>query len=273
MVAFEGFQILDPTGPLEVFASANRALSARDAYSTEVVTADGGTVRASCGLEVGVDRRLDACQGPIDTVVVVGGEGTCDAVADERLVRWVQVAARRSRRVASVCTGAFVLACAGLLDGRHATTHWSRCELLAQLFPAVIVEPDPIFVRDGDVWTSAGVTAGMDLFDCVLPTRNARNGWLFTRYGDIKIRNARYTNDTRPLDATCRCYACTNFTRAYLHHLQKVNEILGARLNTIHNLHYYQTLMRELREAISRGKLADYAAAFREDRRKLAQTG
>ena len=116
------------------------------------------------------------------------------------------------------------------------------------------------------------VAAGIDMFDCVLPTRNARNGWLFTRYGDIKIRNARYRDDTRALDESCPCYACAHFSRSYLHHLQKVNEILGARLNTLHNLHYYQTLMRELREAIAKRKLADTAAQFREDRRKLAKT-
>jgi len=116
------------------------------------------------------------------------------------------------------------------------------------------------------------VTAGIDLFDCVLPTRNARNGWLFTRYGDVKIRNARYRDDTRPLDAGCACYACAHFSRSYLHHLQKVNEILGARLNTLHNLHYYQTLMAELREAIARGALAERAAAFREDRRRLRES-
>ncbi len=116
------------------------------------------------------------------------------------------------------------------------------------------------------------VAAGIDMFDCVLPTRNARNGWLFTRYGDIKIRNARYRDDTRPLDESCPCYACAHFSRGYLHHLQKVNEILGARLNTLHNLHYYQTLMRELREAIAERKLADYAARFGKDRRKLAKT-
>jgi queuine tRNA-ribosyltransferase len=116
------------------------------------------------------------------------------------------------------------------------------------------------------------VQAGIDMFDCVLPTRNARNGWLFTRFGDIKIRNARHSADTRPLDETCGCTTCRNFTRAYLHHLQKINEILGARLNTLHNLHYYQTLMRELREAISAGELADYAARFSENRRKLRET-
>jgi queuine tRNA-ribosyltransferase len=112
------------------------------------------------------------------------------------------------------------------------------------------------------------VTAGIDMFDCVLPTRNARNGWLFTRYGDVKIRNARHRDDTRALDESCPCYTCAHFSRAYLHHLQKVNEILGARLNTVHNLHYYQTLMRELREAIAERNLAGYIGAFREARRK-----
>jgi queuine tRNA-ribosyltransferase len=112
------------------------------------------------------------------------------------------------------------------------------------------------------------VAAGIDMFDCVLPTRNARNGWLFTRYGDVKIRNARHRDDTRALDESCPCYTCGHFSRAYLHHLQKVNEILGARLNTVHNLHYYQTLMRELREAIAERKLAAYIGAFREARRK-----
>jgi queuine tRNA-ribosyltransferase len=89
----------------------------------------------------------------------------------------------------------------------------------------------------------AGVMEGIDMFDCVLPTRNARNGWLFTRFGDLKIRNARYRTDTAPLDDTCGCYTCAHFSRAYLHHLQRVNEILGARLATIHNLHYYLHLM------------------------------
>jgi queuine tRNA-ribosyltransferase len=106
------------------------------------------------------------------------------------------------------------------------------------------------------------VAAGIDMFDCVLPTRNARNGWLFTRHGDIKIKNAAHRSDLRPLDAGCGCYCCTHFTRAYLHHLHRVNEILGARLNTIHNLYYYLTLMRELRAAIAAGTLNGYSAAF-----------
>ena len=104
------------------------------------------------------------------------------------------------------------------------------------------------------------VLAGVDMFDCVLPTRNARNGWLFTRSGDVKIRNARWRDDTRPLDEACGCYGCRNFSRAYLYHLQKANEILGARLNTLHNLYYYLELMRELREAIEAGRLAETAA-------------
>jgi queuine tRNA-ribosyltransferase len=114
-----------------------------------------------------------------------------------------------------------------------------------------------------------GIAAGIDLFDCVLPTRNARNGWLFTARGDVKIRNARHRDDTGPLDPDCACYACRHFSRAYLHHLQRVNEILGARLNTIHNLHFYLDLMRRARAAIEAGHFAAFAA---EARRRRAET-
>ena len=117
------------------------------------------------------------------------------------------------------------------------------------------------------------VTAGFDMFDCVLPTRNARNGWLFTSRGDVKIKNARHRTDTGPLDPDCGCYTCRNFSRAYLHHLHRANEILGARLNTIHNLHYYGDLMRGLRGAISAGGLADHVAAFRSRRMLESQVG
>jgi len=103
----------------------------------------------------------------------------------------------------------------------------------------------------------AGIAAGIDMFDCVLPTRNARNGWLFTAHGDIKIRNSRYKDDTSPLDSDCACYTCRHFSRAYLHHLQRVNEILGARLNTIHNLHFYLDLMRRARAAIEAGRFSE----------------
>jgi queuine tRNA-ribosyltransferase len=107
------------------------------------------------------------------------------------------------------------------------------------------------------------VEQGIDMFDCVLPTRNARNGWIYTRHGTIKLRNAQYRDDVRPLDEACGCYTCRNFTRSYLHHLQKVNEILGARLNTWHNLHYYLELMQGLRGAIERGRLAEFVEEFR----------
>jgi queuine tRNA-ribosyltransferase len=117
----------------------------------------------------------------------------------------------------------------------------------------------------------AAVSAGVDMLDCVLPTRNARNGWLFTRWGDVRLRNARYRDDTGPIDETCGCYACRNFSLAYVHHLQRANEILGARLATIHNLHYYLTLMRELGEAIAAGTLAQYRARFAAERERLAE--
>jgi queuine tRNA-ribosyltransferase len=110
---------------------------------------------------------------------------------------------------------------------------------------------------------AAAVAAGIDLFDCVLPTRNARNGWVYTRHGVIKLRNTRYRTEVIPLDNRCACYTCRNFTRAYLHHLQRVNEMLGARLNTLHNLHYYQELMQGLRDAIRSRRLADFVAELK----------
>ena len=112
----------------------------------------------------------------------------------------------------------------------------------------------------------AGVSNGVDMFDCVMPTRNARNGWLFTRFGDIKIKNARYKEDTQPLDETCSCYACRNFSRAYLHHLHRSQEILGARLNTIHNLHYYLDIMQQMRDALDADQFPAWVQQFHADR-------
>jgi queuine tRNA-ribosyltransferase len=117
------------------------------------------------------------------------------------------------------------------------------------------------------------VSRGIDMFDCVLPTRNARNGWLFTRQGDIKIKNARHRADTGPLDPECACYACRNFSRSYLHHLHRSNEILGARLNTIHNLHYYLDLMGGLRKAIEGHALGAFVERFRSARVLESQAG
>jgi len=166
-VVFPDVQSLDVTGPTEVFSIAQRLGHAR--YEIELVASSAAPVRASSGLRLVPDRALSACRGPIDTLVVAGGLGTSAARRDERLIAWLRDAAGRSRRVASVCTGAFLLAKAGLLDGRRATTHWDSCAALRRNHPEVTVEPDPIFVRDtrpgtgGDVYTSAGVTAGIDL--------------------------------------------------------------------------------------------------------------
>jgi queuine tRNA-ribosyltransferase len=106
------------------------------------------------------------------------------------------------------------------------------------------------------------------MFDCVMPTRNARNGWLFTRFGDLKLRNSRYRNDLEPVEPGCTCLTCRQFSRAYLHHLQRVNEILGARLNTVHNLHFYLRLMREARSAIEGGHWESYRREFTHDRQR-----
>lgn len=111
-----------------------------------------------------------------------------------------------------------------------------------------------------------GVAQGIDMFDCVMPTRNARNGWLFTRFGDIKIRNAKYRDDTSPLDPSCSCHTCQHFSLSYLHHLQRANEISGARLNTLHNLHFYLTIMAEMREAIANGTFNTWRTQFARDR-------
>ncbi len=116
-----------------------------------------------------------------------------------------------------------------------------------------------------------GVAAGIDMFDCVMPTRNARNGWLFTRFGDLKLKNAVHKDDTRPVDDTCGCYACRHFSRAYLHHLHRANEILGAQMNTVHNLHYYLGLMREMRTAIEQRQFDAFRIAFARARARGVQ--
>jgi queuine tRNA-ribosyltransferase len=113
-----------------------------------------------------------------------------------------------------------------------------------------------------------GVAAGVDMFDCVMPTRNARNGHLFTRFGDLRLRNARYKTDERPVDETCSCTTCSSFSRAYLHHLDRCGEMLGPMLTSIHNLHYYLNLMKEVREAIEQARFAAFTQRFREDRQR-----
>jgi transcriptional regulator GlxA family with amidase domain len=161
VVGFASAQILDITGPLEVFSSASRFLPIAP-YATEIVSSGGGLVLSSSGLDF-ASTPIEEVDGPIDTLVVSGGRDMELAAADTKLVDNIRRLAGQSRRVTSVCSGAFLLAAAGLLEGRRATTHWAECTLLERNYPTVSVEPDSIYVHDGNVWTSAGVTAGIDL--------------------------------------------------------------------------------------------------------------
>jgi transcriptional regulator GlxA family with amidase domain len=165
VVVFPAVQMLDVTGPLQVFATANDIMvEAGEAppYTLRVVAKGGKSVTASAGLGLMTDP-LSPVDAALDTLMIAGGQGVEAAAADAALFEWVRARAATARRTASVCTGAFLLAASGVLDGRRATTHWSVCTELARRFPRVRVESDPIFVRDGSVWTSAGVTAGIDL--------------------------------------------------------------------------------------------------------------
>ncbi|WP_194923573.1 GlxA family transcriptional regulator [Catenulispora pinisilvae] len=159
IVAFDGVQALDVTGPSDVFEFAGRG---RTGYEIEVV-APAPVVTTSSGLRIVPHATVDRFRGRIDTLIVAGAIGERRDAVDEELIAWLRRASRRARRTASVCTGAFLLARAGILDGRKATTHWAACADLAREYPAVTVLPDPIYVRDGDVYTSAGVSAGIDL--------------------------------------------------------------------------------------------------------------
>jgi transcriptional regulator GlxA family with amidase domain len=163
VLAFANMQILDVTGPLQVFASANDLARQRGLpipYAPSVIASGGGAVMSSAGLAVLAEPLPHAAS---DTLIIAGGWGIYPAADDVPLVDWVRDHAAKCRRVASVCTGAFLLAASGWLDGRRVVTHWTRCEQLAQLHPNLRVEANPIFINDGPVWTSAGVTAGIDL--------------------------------------------------------------------------------------------------------------
>ncbi|KPF74427.1 AraC family transcriptional regulator [alpha proteobacterium AAP81b] len=162
LLVFPGFQLADLAGPMTVFEIAGRFVPG--AYALATREEGGGTVAASSGLAVVAAPLGDpACDPACDTIIVVGGEGTTTAMASPAVLAFVRAAAATARRTTSVCSGSFVLAAAGLLDGRRATTHWRRAAALARHFPKVTVEPDRIFVRDGAIWTSAGITAGIDL--------------------------------------------------------------------------------------------------------------
>jgi transcriptional regulator GlxA family with amidase domain len=168
VVAFPDVQVLDVMGPIEVFGRTARLLVERGtrpdlAYTVEIVAATAGPIHTSSGVKIVADRRFRDLRGTIDTLLVAGGRGARAAAQDAALRAWLMRMAPRVRRLGSVCTGTFILAAAGLLDDKRATTHWGSCEALSKLHPRVRVDEDPIFVRDGHVYTSAGVTAGMDL--------------------------------------------------------------------------------------------------------------
>lgn len=162
IVAFDQLQLLDLAGPLEVFDAADR-VAGGGRYRLLVATPDGRPVRSTSGLPVAGDIAIDQLPAQLDTLVVVGGQGTRALMADDAFLARIRELSGRSRRTTSVCSGALVLAAAGLLTGRRATTHWGSCDLLATVDPTIDVQADHIYVRDGDRWTSAGVTAGIDL--------------------------------------------------------------------------------------------------------------
>jgi transcriptional regulator GlxA family with amidase domain len=166
IVAFDGMQPLDAIGPHEVFAGATTALAAKGrksaGYELTLVSQHGSPITSESGLLIGT-ATLPATRTKIDTLLIPGGDGARIARYDRLLIDWIRGAAHRSRRIATVCTGTFIAAEAGLLDGRTVTTHWARAQQLADEYPRLVVDPDPIYRRDGNVWTSAGVTAGIDL--------------------------------------------------------------------------------------------------------------
>lgn len=164
ILAFDNAQLLDIAGPLQVFTSANEAAfeAGREKPYEAIAVAMGGRTKTSSGLAL-VTTPLGDAGGPIDTLIVAGGWGVNKACEDVILLEWIRRRSASARRTASVCSGAFLLAEAGLLDRRRAATHWNRCDEFTRRFPKVKLEPDPIFVRDGSIWSSAGVTAGIDV--------------------------------------------------------------------------------------------------------------
>jgi transcriptional regulator GlxA family with amidase domain len=165
VLAFEGVQLLDVAGPVQTFASANEIGSdgRGTPYRVVVVSRRGGAVCTSSGLPLVTRAISGGLKGSIDTLLIPGGPGVHEALKDARLVAWVRRQSSSARRIASICTGAFLLAQTGLLAGRRATTHWKSCSRLQQSYPDIMVDPDPIYLHEGRIWTSAGVTAGIDL--------------------------------------------------------------------------------------------------------------
>jgi transcriptional regulator GlxA family with amidase domain len=162
MLVYPGVMTMDVFGPLEAFAVANR-VAERPLYRSAIASMDGAIVETSIGIGLAPSIAAPAIREPIDTLLVSGGHGHATALADKRLLGWIRTAGRKARRMGSICTGAFVLAASGLLDGKRATTHWAMADELGRRFPRLTVDADRIFVRDARVYTSAGVTAGIDL--------------------------------------------------------------------------------------------------------------
>ncbi len=167
ILVYPSVQSLDVTGPLEVFAGADTLIRAtarsERPYDVQIISSDGAPIRTSSGLTITPHAAFEQPPGELDTLIVAGGAGEVQAAEDAALIEWIALASRRARRTASVCSGAFLLARAGLLDGRRATTHWAEAHRLQVAYPQIAVDAEPIYVRDGPIWTSAGVTAGMDL--------------------------------------------------------------------------------------------------------------
>ena len=196
ILAYEGCQLLDVTGPAAVFGAANEA-TGQPAYDLRIVSPNGGLVRSNCG--VALDSRKIG--GQPDTLLVAGGSrGLKAAMARDDLRRWLRAVTPKARRFGSVCTGAFVLAAAGLLDGKRVATHWSSCERLARQFPALAVDADSLYVVDGKIWTSAGVTTGIDMaLALVEADLGAATANLIARHFVLYARRPGYQSQFSPL--------------------------------------------------------------------------
>ena len=163
LLVYDGFQLLDASGPAAVFGAANEGL-ARPAYDVQILSPDGGATESNCGVALATRALAGVAPGKIDTLLIAGGSrGLRSVIARDDVRRWARRVAPRAQRYGSVCSGALVLAAYGLLDGRRVATHWSSCERLARGYPAVSVDPESLYVVDGNVWTSAGVTTGIDM--------------------------------------------------------------------------------------------------------------
>ena len=169
--------------------------------------------------------------------------------------------------IASV--GAEANAIGGLSVGEPAEEMYAMADLVCEILPKD--KPRYLMGVGTPEDIIEAIAHGIDMFDCVMPTRNARNGWLFTKYGDLKLKNTQYKNDTNPIDSDCGCYTCQNYSRAYLHHLFRIGEMLGSRLNTIHNLSYYQKIIQEARVAIENGTFETYRKIFHQNRQRGIQ--